>query len=317
MRHLVIGGAGFIGSHLVDQLISTGASEIVVVDDFSLGTMFNLRQALHNFPNLEVINQDATDIERLKSKLSGRFFDNCFNLGVVPLPASLVYPSRTAQTNFDLAVCGVEMVRNDFAERLIHFSSSEVYGSASYVPMNEDHPANISTPYAASKYAGDMYVLSMVKTFRLPAFIVRPFNNIGPRQNARDFAGIIPRLCRAAVTNVAFEMFGSGKQTRDFIAVEDTARIVSELQFTEIGIGEVVNIGSGVETSIEELVRIAKNTFEDLTIQPSDSRPADVQRHVADTRKLRVLLPDVSFTAVASQVTHTLQWYQEHWEEVK
>lgn len=317
MKHLVIGGAGFIGSHLVDQLISVGASEIVVVDNFSLGTMFNLEQALEKFPSLEIIIQDATDIDRLKLILSGRHFDNCFNLGVVPLPASLVNPSRTAQINFDLAVCGVEMVRGDFAERLIHFSSSEVYGTASYVPMDEKHPANISTPYAASKYAGDMFILSMVKTFGLPAFIVRPFNNIGPRQNARNFAGIIPKMFRAAMTNATFEVFGSGKQTRDFIAVEDTARIVSELQFVDLEFGEIVNIGSGVETSIDELISIAKQTFKTLKTRSSDSRLADVQQHVADSNKLKLYLPAVSFKSVVSQVEHTFEWYKINWEKVQ
>ena len=217
-RVLVTGGAGFIGSNLVDRLLVEGVDRVVVVDNFFLGTEANLVEA-RLLGNVDVVRMDAANLAAMQDIASANQIDILFNLAVIPLPTSLTYPDWTIATNVSITTTACELARLGCIGRLIHCSSSEVYGSARYVPMDEEHPHDSITPYAASKSGADRVVDSYVKTFGIHASTVRPFNNFGPRQNSGLYAGIIPIVIQRVLTGTPIEIHGDGEQTRDFTFV--------------------------------------------------------------------------------------------------
>ena len=191
---MVTGGAGFIGSHLVDALIKENPGNLVVVDNMFLGKKENLDQALINYPSLTLIEQDASEYDPMKSIIREHGIEVIFNLAVIPLPTSLERPKWTVDRNISLTTTLCELAREKEFKTLIHFSSSEAYGTAVSAPMSEEHVLAPTTPYAASKAADDHIVCSFCETFHIDAAILRPFNNYGPRQNDKAYAGIIPTV---------------------------------------------------------------------------------------------------------------------------
>lgn len=157
-------------------------------------------------------------------------------------------------TNVGIATTFCEIMRSGLADRLIHCSSSEAYGSARYVPMDEEHPHDAITPYAASKSAADRIIESYIRTFAIDATIVRPFNNFGPRQNIGSYAGIIPIVVRRVMEGLPIEIHGDGDQTRDFIFADETADLIVQVADSEACRGQILNVASGRETSVNELV---------------------------------------------------------------
>src|SRR3989338_9724690 len=193
---VVTGGAGFIGSHLVDRIIDENPEKIFVLSNYFLGKQSNLSEAISRFKNLEIVKIDVGDHELVKHFFENNNVDVVFNLAVIPLPTSLELPSWTFSKNVNITSNICEMARQDKFKTLIHFSSSEVYGTSRYAPMDEKHPLEAETPYAASKVASDSLVLSYNRTFNIDCSIVRPFKNYGPRQNAGKYAAIIPLTIR-------------------------------------------------------------------------------------------------------------------------
>jgi len=308
---LVTGGAGFIGSHLVDALAGADVASLVVVDNLFLGKPGNLKSAAAAYPGLVVKRQDACDLETMKRLVREFGVEVVFNLAVVPLPASLEDPAFCVQQNVDSALAVCELARHGDIETLIHFSSSEVYGTAQKAPMDEEHPTNPLTPYAASKLAGDHLVLSYVATFAIDAAIVRPFNNFGPRQNERQFAGVIPLVIRRTLAGDTVEISGDGLQTRDYVYVEDTVRGALDC-YRQPGLaGKVINLGSGREQPIGELVRqvvrLAGGDPADVVHGPE--RPADVRRHCADISLARRLIGFEPATGLEPGLALTVDWY--------
>src|SRR5947209_18570670 len=251
---LVTGGAGFIGSHLVDSLVSEGARRLTVVDNFFLGSPTNIDYVRRQMPYVQIVAVDASDEQALR-KLFAQLglVDVVFDLAVIPLPTSLERPQFCFETNVRITSVLCELLREGRFETLVHFSSSEAYGSARTIPMAEDHPLEPLTPYAASKAASDHLVRTYVTTFGVDALVVRPFNNYGPRQNDQQYAGVIPIMLRCAFERRVFALLGDGQQTRDYIYVTDTARAALDLYSCVQARGQVVNIGSGQEISVLDL----------------------------------------------------------------
>lgn len=309
---LVTGGAGFIGSHLVDRLIAENPSRVTVVDNFFLGSMENLASALGSGVDVEVIRLDAADLPAMQDIVVRRGVDTLFDLAMIPLPTSLEYPAWTVQTNVAIVTTVCELVRRNLIERLLHVSSSEAYGSARYIPMDEDHPHDAITPYAASKSAGDRIIESYVQTFGIDATVVRPFNNIGPRQNPGSYAGIVPIVVQKVLSGQPIEIFGDGEQTRDLIFVRDTADMIVAVHDEPQCRGQVLNVATGVETPINTLVRrlLAVMGAEGHEVVHVAPRPGDVRRHLADATKVRKILgrdiPPLSDDALAE----TVEWYR-------
>lgn len=307
---VVIGGAGFIGSHLVDRLVAEAPARLTVVDDLFLGREENLAAARRTFPALRFVQQDATDLDAMDAILRDVHADVVFNLAVVPLPASLERPRWSVMQNVALATVPCELLRLGRYRTLVHFSSSEAYGSAAYVPMDESHPNVPSTPYAASKLAGDHVVLSYWHTFGLDATVVRPFNNFGPRQNAGTYAGIIPIVVERATRGEPIEIHGDGEQTRDFVFVRDTADAAVRLFGTPAARGRIVNVASGREVSVNELVRAMLEILgTDVTVRHVAPRPGDVRRHLASIELARELVGYEPRTSLRDGLAETIAWY--------
>jgi UDP-glucose 4-epimerase len=287
-KFLVAGGAGFIGSHFIDHLLSLNTTEkITVVDNFYLGSEANLSGALLD-PRLVLIRADATDLPTMKSICDQHSPDVYFNFATVPLPTSLVFPSWAMKVNFDLAITGCELARLNIIERYVQISSSEVYGTATEEQMTEHHPLNVETPYAASKAAADQVVLSYRRTYGIQALLLRPFNNYGPRQNSKTYAGVIPIFISKMLRNESCEIFGNGNQTRDFIFVSDTVKyILNCAQKKVCWDAGPINIASGQETSILELFRLLSIVL-DYRKEPVFLPPriGDVLRHCGSTQCL-------------------------------
>src|SRR5688500_6014908 len=281
---LVTGGAGFIGSHLVERIAAEQPRKLSVIDNMYLGRPENLASARELFPGLSIHVDDASDYDAVGAVAAAAQVDVVFNLAIVPLPASLINPRWTVDQNVSLATVPCELQRQGFFPTLIHFSSSEAYGSASYVPMDEEHRCVPTTPYAASKLAGDHIVLSYRETYGSDIAILRPFNNFGPRQNAGAYAGIIPIVVGRLLRGEPVVIHGDGEQTRDFVFVRDTADAAVGMYERPSTRGRIVNIASGVEVSMNQLVReLCDALGVDAKIVHAEPRPGDVRRHCGAT----------------------------------
>ena len=308
---LVTGGAGFIGSHLVDRLLLEEPSRITVVDNFFLGRERNLRDALRADADVVVRRLDAADLAAMQDVATERAVDVVFDLAVVPLPTSLAYPVWTVATNVGIATTFCELARRELISTLIHCSSSEAYGTARAVPMSEDHPHDAITPYAASKSAADAIVTAYIKTFAIDAAIVRPFNNFGPRQNFGSYAGIIPIVVQRVSEGVPIEIHGDGEQTRDFIFVRETADLIVRTFKTPESRGLVVNVATGHETSVNELVLGLLKVLDapEHPVIHVAERPGDVRRHCADVSRARALLGLEPHPISEDQLRETVDYY--------
>lgn len=308
---LVTGGAGFIGSHLVERIAAERPSRLAVVDNLFLGKESNLAGAQAAFPSLKLYRQDASDFDAMAAIVASERTDVLFNLAIVPLPASLVNPRWTVDVNVALATVPCELLRLGYYKTLIHFSSSEAYGSAGYVPMDEAHPCFPSTPYAASKLAGDYVVLAYRHTYGIDAAILRPFNNYGPRQNAGAYAGIIPIVVGNALRGEAIHIFGDGEQTRDFVFVRDTADAAVRIFATPATRGRIVNIASGQETSMNVLVEeLLLALGIEVPVIHEDARAGDVRRHWGGIELARELIGFEPRTSLLEGLTETVEWYR-------
>ena len=310
---LVSGGAGFIGSHLVDQLVSNDPKSLVVVDNFFLGQEMNLLLAKSRRSDLQILRLDASDSAAMSTVAINHKIDVVFDLAVVPLPTSLEYPSWTVMTNIGITTNFCELLRKGEVDELIHLSSSEAYGSARYVPMDEAHPHDAITPYAASKSAGDHIVASYIQTFGVKAVTVRPFNNFGPRQNPGSYAGIIPIVIKNVMTGKPIEIHGDGNQTRDFLFVRETAKGICDIYKNENCLGKTLNLGSGKETSINTLVEMILDALgaHNHPIIHTERRQGDVLRHCADMTQTTSILGK-SLPAISNeQISETVDWYRD------
>lgn len=308
---LISGGAGFIGSHLVDRLIDEEPGRLTVVDNFFLGRERNLDAAKARRPDLDIKRMDASDLAAMQDVAVEREVEVVFDLAVIPLPTSLTYPVWTVQTNVGIATTFCELARRGLIQTLVHCSSSEAYGSARRVPMDEDHPHDAITPYAASKSAADAIVGSYIKTFGIDAAIVRPFNNFGPRQNLGSYAGIIPIIVQRVSQGVPIEIHGDGEQTRDFIYVRETAELIVRAYGTPRTRGRVVNVATGLETSINELLGSLLKVMDapDHPVVHTPERPGDVRRHCADVTLATQLLEYEPSTISDEQLSATVDYY--------
>jgi len=307
---MVTGGAGFIGSHLVEDLVKEHPKDIIVVDNMVLGVEKNLKQAMETSNCLKLYKKDAADFNEMKKIIEKNKIDVVFNLAILPLPASLVKPKETTDENIKMVTNLCELQRLGLFKTLIHFSSSEAYGSAKIVPMDESHPLNPTTPYAASKAAGDHIVLSYHETFNADSAIIRPFNNYGPRQNEKSYAGIIPLTIRRIVNGESPVIYGDGTQTRDYIFVKDTARMAIEIYKNERTRGRVINIGSGSEISVIELIRkIMEIMGCKKKIRYEEKRPGDVMRHLASIELAKKLFDFKPRTSFSDGMVNTVDWY--------
>ena len=307
---LVTGGAGFIGSHLVDRLLQEGAKEVVVVDNMFLGSQENLKDALSKGA---ILYKDDIEITSSLEYIFERHpIDIVFNCATKALNYSFVNPKNAYDTNVQGILNLLEFQRKSAFKTLVHFSTSEVYGTAVYEPMDEKHPINPTTTYAAGKAAADIALKSWVNMFDLDSFIVRPFNNYGPRQNYKGYlAGVIPITAYKILNNMPPEIHGSGLQSRDFIYVLDTVDAIIKL-YPKMQKGDSVNISTDNQIAIKDLIyKISELMDYKGEILQKEARAADVECHIASNKKIKSMI-DYQLTPFEEGLKQTLAWYKEH-----
>ncbi len=308
---LVTGGAGFIGSHVVDALFDAQVSSVVVVDTFFLGRETNLSQAqaVHE-ASLHVYREDAGDRGAMTTICERHRPSVVINMATKALLYSFFNPAGAFGVNVEVATNLAELLRAGSFERLVHVSSSEVYGTARTTLMSEDHPMVPETSYAAGKAAADLLLTSYVRMFDLDIVTARPFNNYGPRQNEGTFAAIVPATLRRISNGQPPLIEGSGSQTRDFMYVGDTAECIVRIAAHGDLRGVTLNLGTGQETSIRELVTtLCQVTSFEGEIEYGPERPADVRRHRADVTRAEELLGTMPRTDLAVGLQRTYDWY--------
>ncbi|MBS8273450.1 NAD-dependent epimerase/dehydratase family protein [Thalassospira tepidiphila] len=312
LRVLVTGGAGFIGSHLVDALLSANCSMVAVVDNLFLGNLDNLEHAKSYGERFKFYREDAAEFSALDAVVRELKPDIVFNLATKALLYSFFNPAGACRVNLDIALNLAEMLRLGMYQRLVHVSTSEVYGTALSVPMTEEHPLLAETTYAAGKAAADLALASYVNQYDLNITTVRPFNNYGPRQNDGQLAAIIPITARRLMEGKPPIIQGDGMQTRDFVYVSDTVDGLMRFALaSDLTRGKTFNLASGKETTIKELVTKICRYYEyngEIDWQPQ--RSADVRRHLAGVEKARTLIGEVGITDLASGLRMTLDWYR-------
>lgn len=306
---LVTGGAGFIGSHLVDRLLAEGAAHVVVIDNLFVGSEDNLAEALAG-GKVTFYRDDAELNTSLEYIFANHSIDLVFNCATKALNYSFLNPANAFDTNVKVVLNLLELQRRGLFKTLCHFSTSEVYGSAVYEPMDEAHPRNPTTTYAAGKAAADLAVESYVRMFGMDAYIVRPFNNYGPRQNHKGMlAGVIPITAVRLLTGGIPEIHGEGTQSRDFIYVHDTVDAVVKLHAV-LPSGDTVNISTDNQISINELIpRICAHYGYSGEILHKPARHSDVLSHNASNEKVKGLI-QYSLTPFDKGLAQTLEWYK-------
>jgi UDP-glucose 4-epimerase len=313
---LVTGGAGFLGSHLVDALILKKVKKIIIIDNLFNGNLENLAHD-KNSKKLKIFIEDAAKYSVLEKIFFKYKIDIVFNCATKALNYSFINPKDAFLVNTNITINLLEIQRKKLFKTLCHFSTSEVYGSAKYKPMDELHPTNPSTTYAAGKLSADKAIQSYVAMFDLDAFIVRPFNNYGPRQNIKNYlSGVIPSTVKKILSNSKPEIHGSGKQSRDFIYVEDTISAVLKL-YDVLKRGEDVNISATNEITIKNLViKICKLMNYKGKVIKKPNRVADVKSHNSTNKKMKKLI-NFKITPFDIALKKTLDWYKFSFNKIK
>jgi len=311
---LVTGGAGFIGSNLVERLVIEGAKEVIIIDNLFCGRIENL--PLSSNKKIFFYNDDAEFSSSLEYIFEKHKIDMVFNLATKALNYSFVNPSNSFNVNTNIVINLLELLRNKKYKTLCHFSTSEVYGSAVYDPMDELHPRNPMTLYAAGKAAADIAVETYVRMFDVDAFIFRPFNNYGPRQNYRGYmAAVIPITAYRIFNSQKPVIYGTGEQSRDFIFVDDTIDALVKV-FPLIKAGESVNVSTDNQMAIKDVIKKVCDLMEykgDIDFLPA--RSADVQCHNADNSKIKSLI-NYNLTSFDEGMTKTINWYKKEFARV-
>jgi UDP-glucose 4-epimerase len=301
---LVTGGAGFIGSHLVDRLLADGW-RVRVLDDFSSGRESNLVEA---GARIELLRGDLRDEATLARAVAGA--EVVFHQAAVPsVPRSVEEPLRTNSVNLDGTLGLLEAARRAGVRRVVFAASSSAYGDTEVLPKVETMPPAPLSPYALQKWAGEAYCRMYTRYYGLETVALRYFNVFGPRQNPHsEYAAVIPRFVRACLRGEPPRIFGDGEQTRDFTYVADAVQANLLAADAPAAVGEVVNVAGGVQTSLNQLLRlIGEVTGKPVAPQYDPPRVGDVRHSLADLRRARELLGYAPATSLREGLRRTAE----------
>ncbi|HLQ78042.1 MAG TPA: SDR family NAD(P)-dependent oxidoreductase [Terriglobia bacterium] len=306
-RVLVTGAGGFIGSHLVETLVKSGAEVRAFVHYRGNGSWGWLDHSDRK-NDIDVVAGDITDRDNVSAAVKG--VDVVFHLAaLIGIPFSYDAPASYVRTNIEGTLNVLLAAREADVERVIHTSTSEVYGTARYVPINEDHPLQGQSPYSASKIGADKLAESFHLSFGLRVVTIRPFNTFGPRQSAR---AVIPTIISQCLDGTAVRL-GSQSPTRDFNYVSNTVDAFIRCADSPNAIGKTINVGSGVEISIGDLVRkIGKLLGREIRVETelNRTRPpeSEVERLLADNAQAKAILNWAPTVSLDEGLISTADW---------
>ena len=303
-RVLVTGGAGFVGSNLVDKLVKEGA-EVTVLDDLFTGKIENIS----SFNEIKFIKGSVTNfnlVEKLVRKV-----DLVFNLAV----RNIIVSTRSPHLDFEVNARGIFNVllaaKTVGTERVIYTSSASVYGNPKYLPINEDDHINILNPYAASKLSGENYCFAFYETFKVPMTILRYSNVYGINQCPENpYCGVVSKFFDSLIKYSSPQIHGDGEQTRDLTYVEDVVEATLLAAISPKAEGEVFNVGSGIETTMNQLARMIIS-LNGNSIEPTyiDRRDIDnIRRRVLNIEKIRHTLRWIPGTTLEKGLEKTYNW---------
>lgn len=319
---LVTGGAGFIGSNFVRLIFKNYPDyRILVLDALTYaGSLENIPLKIRNSDRFEFWYGNLNNIDMVNDLVGSS--DIVVHFAAETHVARSLYLNRIF---FITDVLGTQAVVNavvkhaDTLERFIHISTSEVYGSASYEPMDEDHPLNPTTPYAAAKAGADRLVYSYIKSYDIPGVILRPFNNYGPYQHLEK---VIPRFITSAILGEPFTIHGDGSASRDWIYVDDTVEAIVRVIHSPLDKvrGELFNIGMGISMSVKDIAKKVIDIFglDDKYMSFTEERFGQVQNHISYTKKAENILDFKAKILFDEGLKRTIKWYKEnrqHWEK--
>lgn len=311
---VVTGAAGFIGSHLVEELVGVGAKVTALVH-YNARTDFGHLRLLDPriLAQIEVVSGDIRDSFLVRSVVRGKAV--VFHLAaLIGIPYSYVAPQSYVDTNVMGTLNVLQACVAEGAERLVHTSTSEVYGTARYVPIDEHHPLQGQSPYAATKIGADKLIESFYLSFDTPVVTIRPFNTYGPRQSAR---AVIPSILSQIATGQAVLRLGSLNPVRDFTYVKDTARGFVAIAESSDTVGQVINIGSGQGITIRALVDACcevANRHVDVVLDAPRVRPekSEVMQLVCDSTKAATLANWAPTFTLKEGLSETFRFIQSH-----
>jgi NAD dependent epimerase/dehydratase len=306
---LVTGADGFIGSHLTEMLVKQG-HQVKALSQYNSFNDWGWLEEIDGLEQVEVLNGDVRDPHYCKHITQG--IDVIYHLAaLIAIPYSYVAPDSYVDTNIKGTLNICQAALDNKVQRVIHTSTSEVYGTAQYVPIDEKHPLQPQSPYSASKIAADAMAMSFYNVFGLPLTIARPFNTYGPRQSAR---AVIPTIITQIAGGKKQIQLGDVSPTRDFNYVEDTCRGFIALAESEKTLGETVNIGSNSEISIGDTLNLIKDIMHsdvEFIVDEQRLRPekSEVNRLWCDNRKIRALTGFESQVDITEGLQRTVDWF--------
>jgi len=309
---LIIGGSGFVGSHLAEKYVKEGYLT-KVLDDFSSGKVNNIRE-LFNYRNFKLIKGDITDKGLVREAVKG--VDVVFHLAAqVHVDKSIIESERTFEVNAQGTLNVLEAVLQNDVELTIYASSSEVYGSAQIIPMNESHPLNPASPYAASKVAADRMCFAYYNTYKLPVVIVRCFNMYGARQVDSSYAAAIPLFIKRVLQGLPPIIYGDGKQSRDYMYIKDALNAYDLILKSQDKLaGKAINFGTNKDISVLDLAQtIIRLCGKEDSLQPVHvaERPGEVKRLCADTTLAKKELGFEIEYDIERGLKELIEWYRQ------
>lgn len=309
MKLLITGGAGFVGSHLCDRYVKNGDT-VICLDNFMNGSLTNVRHLL-GYRNFKLINGDIRDYDLLEKIM--RDIDAVIHLAAqIHVDRSIIEPRLTYEVNVLGTQNVLEVARVYDVDKVVHASTSEVYGSAQYAPMDEDHPLNAPHPYGASKIAADRMCYAYIETYGMNVCIMRPFNLYGPRQKDSGYGGALSIFTKRVMSGLPPVIYGSGLQTRDYTYVDDIVEAYDLILKYPNTLREPINFGTGVDVSIIDLAhKIIDLCGKDLTPVHVEERPGEVQRLVADISKARKLGWEPKYS-IDEGLKKFIEWYRNY-----
>jgi UDP-glucose 4-epimerase len=302
---LVTGGAGFVGSNLVRRLIDKGA-KVKVLDDFFTGKLSNLTGLDGRY---SLVKGSVTDRDLVMDLVSQAGI--VFHLAARNIIASTRNPLEDFQTNIGGTLNILMAAREHRTERVVYTSSVSVYGNPKYLPINEDDRISLLTPYAVSKYGGEGYCQAFYESYGIPVTVVRYSNVYGPWQDpANPYCGVIAKFIDKVKAGLSPEVHGDGQQTRDFTFVEDAVEATLIAAMSPKADGEVFNVGTGIETSVNLLASLVAELY-DCDCEPVhiDRRDIDnIRRRVVNIEEIRRLLRWTPSTTLSQGLKKTREW---------